>query len=31
MWPTEYAVTSASANVALTIQTLMRKAVGPAK
>jgi uncharacterized protein YdhG (YjbR/CyaY superfamily) len=31
MWPTEYALTSASAQVATTIQTLMRKAVGPAK
>jgi uncharacterized protein YdhG (YjbR/CyaY superfamily) len=30
MWPTEYAVTSVSGAVATTIETLVRRAVGPA-
>jgi uncharacterized protein YdhG (YjbR/CyaY superfamily) len=31
MWPTEYALTRMSATVATTIETLVRKAVGPAE
>jgi uncharacterized protein YdhG (YjbR/CyaY superfamily) len=30
IWPTEYAVTSTSAGVVTTLETLVRKAVGPA-